>query len=155
MAEFLIKARGNQWMEQLAKESWATKNLTQEQYDARGEKGDVVQVLTDNQTYWFNDPPHFVLLRVPDIKFEEAKAKFEGGLYEEITVDGKTTYKLRKKRKFFISTATVDEIIKNKGDLSMKSADFEKVISERTLDAEKALTSKTVTLSASLIKETK
>ena len=83
MAEFLIKARGNQWMEQLAKESWATKNLTQEQYDARSEKGDVAIVRPDGHP-WGNKecPPDFVIIKVPG--YEVKREEIEQGLNEQV-----------------------------------------------------------------------
>jgi hypothetical protein len=152
MAEFLIKAQGNKWMEALAKESWTTKKLTQEQFDARGEIGDLVQVVKDGQTYWFNDPPQHILIRVPELDYDKSKSTYEKGLYEtkiEI-VDGKEVERgvMRKKRKYFVSPEVVDEAIKNKGELKMTPEEFEKIIQERILDNVKAITTQAVSLSA-------
>lgn len=153
MAEFIIKTQGNKWMESLPVESWATKNLTQEQYDARSEKGDLVQVMTDGQVYWFNNHPQFVLIRVPELDYKKSKETYEGGLYEEtIDSEGRTIQKMRKKRKFFVSPEIVDEAIANNGELKMAPEDFEKVLTERTLNEEKVVITKTVSL-ISVMKE--
>lgn len=81
MAEFLIKVTSKNWMDDTSK--WATKGVTQEMYDKRSEKGDIVQVLLDGNRYWFNDPPQYVLLRVPELDYQKTKSTFEGGVYEE------------------------------------------------------------------------
>jgi hypothetical protein len=121
-----------------------TKGVTQEQYDKRGEKGDLVQVMPDGQKYWFNDPPHLVLIRVPELDFAKSKSTYEGGLYEEMVGE----LKLRKKRKYFVPPELVDEVIKNKGDIKMTPEDFEKNFTERTLNIDKEIITKTVSLTS-------
>ena len=150
MAEFLIKATSANWMDDTSK--WTAKGVTQDKYDKRGEKGDLVQVVTDGQRYWFNNPPQHILIRVPELDYAKSKSTYEGGLYETKieTRDGEEveTRVMRKKRKYFISPEIVDEAIKNKGELKMTPEDFEKVLTERVLNIEKAITTQAVSLTS-------
>ncbi len=124
MAEFLIKARGNQWMGNLPVDQWPAKGLTQEIFDARGEKGDVVEVRQDGAIYGrLECLPDYVVVKVPKVDYPKAKAKqIERGVYETTVVDGREVRTLRKKRTFWIPAALVDTAIAQGGVMTINTA---------------------------------
>lgn len=153
MAEFLIKATTTNWMDTC---DWVAKGVTQEMYDRRSEKGDIIIVKPDNTRWNFSKNLYDVKINVPELDYEKAKATYEGCLYETTTevIDSKEVEKqiMRKKMKFCVSTEVVDEAIKNNGQLTMSPEDFEKVIMERTIDETKSIITQAVSISA-VIKE--
>ncbi len=75
-------------MENLPKENWATKQLTQEKYDARGEKGDVVEVRPDDLKWGrLECPPDYVKIKVPTLDHTKTKPILEGGVYDLVLED--------------------------------------------------------------------
>jgi len=150
MAEFLIKAEGNKWMEALAKESWSTKNLTQEQFDARSEIGDIVVVRDDGHPWGKCEcPPQYVVIKVPKMDWEKVKAVVEKGLYETrmITIDSREVEQqvMRKKHLYKVPSTLVDTAIKEKGVLEIKEEEMVGYINKRSLDVAKAITVSTIT----------
>ena len=109
MAEFLIKAQGNLWMENLAKENWASKGLTQRTFDARGQIGDIIVVKPDGWV-WGNKEclPSFVVVKLSGMTEEEAKKYEETLMQDEVitrqgTIDKKEWEDETKQVKFIQS----------------------------------------------------
>ena len=148
MAEFLIKAEGNKWMEALAKESWTTKKLTQEQFDARSEIGDIVVVRSDGYPWGKCEcPPQYVVIKVPKMDWEKAKAVLEKGLYETRIIDSREVEQqvLRKKHLYQVPSTLVDLAVKEKGVLEIKEEEMIAYISKRSLDADKEIIKSAIT----------
>jgi hypothetical protein len=149
MAEFLIKAQGNLWMENLAKEDWATKKLTQEQFDARSEIGDIVVVKPDGHPWGRCEcPPQYVVIKVPKMDWEKAKI-LEKGLYETrlVTVGDREEEQqiMRKKHLYQVPSTLVDLAVKEKGVLEIKEEEMIAYISKRSLDANKVIVKSAIT----------
>jgi hypothetical protein len=146
MAEFLIKARGNQWMENLPLADWVSKGLTQERYNARDEKGDIIVVKPDGWGWGKCEClPGFVVIKIPQLDWEKAKFVIEKSLYETTTISGEERQVVRKKRIYRVPATLVDEAIANKGILTLTTKDAIGYIQKRSLNISKEIIESNIT----------
>jgi len=144
MAEFLIKASSANWMDNTSK--WTAKGVTQEKYDGRSQKGDIVEVRKDGATYGrLECPPQYVVIKVPELDAEKVKSILEQRVYDITTVDSREVQTLRRKHAYCVPTTLVDNAIKDKGVLELKQDDFIAYITKYSLSAQKNLATNTIT----------
>jgi len=115
MAEFLIRAE-NHWTEALTPEQRAERGITDEAFNARGEKGDIVVVMPDGHPWGREEClPKFIIIKAPTITI--AQTKFLECNLSALNIDNENV--MKKRRQFRVPSAIVDEIIAQGGVLTI------------------------------------
>ena len=105
-AEFLVKAKAH-WKDSYTKEKVDSLSAEElEEYNARSEIGDVIVVRPDGWQWGKAEGlPDFVVIKIPEMTYEEAK-KYEEKIYEYSDWE---TYKLKKMRKYKFKVQDIDD----------------------------------------------
>lgn len=131
--ELLVRAKPH-WMDSLTQKDVDVMSTEQKQsYESRSQIGDVVVVRPDGWL-WGNEEclPNFIIVKVPDMPYEEAK-KYEESLNEQFIDDkGETQSRMLKVRKYQIPLVDVEEAKSKNGILNRTKAEKIKNIKEKT-----------------------
>ena len=108
MAELLVWARGH-WLDDTPQDKIdAMTNDELVSFNARIQKGDVVVVRPDGWEWGALEcPPDFIVIKVPDMKFEDAQL-YEQSLTDNTNQEKSVTLKIRK---YAIDPSVVDGIL--------------------------------------------
>jgi hypothetical protein len=130
MAELLVKAKPH-WMDSLTQEEVSKmSDAAKQNYESRSQIGDVVVVRPDGWQWGKEEClPNFIVVKVPQITFEEAKK------YEEALVDNSNPEKpiLLKHRKHQIPKVVVDNsILLNQSSMTVTKSNLDAQIIKKT-----------------------
>lgn len=110
MAELLVKAKAH-WMDSLPQSEIDKMDEDKlRSFNGRSQIGDVIVVKPDGWKWGKEEClPNFVVVKIPDLKIEDAE-KYQESIYEEYFDDlqQETDYRLIKRRKYQIPQNTVD-----------------------------------------------
>jgi len=129
MAELLVKAKDH-WMDSLKQEDIdKLSDHQKEAYEARTRKGDIIVVRPDGWKWGKEEcPPNFVVIKLPEVKYEDAK-KYEDSLMEENESGEPKTLKTRQ---YAVDVDTVNScILEAKGQKELSKTVFDTKLTQK------------------------